>query len=90
MFAGVIDLTDRRSGRLPMGARLALLEADDPGPAVIAELTAIEVHTLGEYDQVVLLRAWERQRAWLDAVQQSVLVAVGGPEPATRTGDAKR
>jgi len=81
MFAGVIDLTDRRSGRLPMGARLALLEADDPGPAVIAELASIDVTTVSEFDQVVLLRTWERQRTWLDAVQQPVLTAVGGPEP---------
>jgi len=79
MFSpGVVDLTDHRMPGLPMGARIALLAYADPGPDVITELNDIDVIDLTEHDQVLFLRAWERQRSWLDAKQQPVLAAVGG------------
>ena len=65
---------------MPVGARLALLEAAEPGPDVIAELAAFDADTLSEYDQVVLLRAIERQRHWLDALAQPVIAAVAGTQ----------
>ncbi|HVE63091.1 MAG TPA: DUF222 domain-containing protein [Mycobacteriales bacterium] len=84
MFASaVVDLRAPRQA-LPTSARLALLHAAAPGPEVIAELAAIDVTTLGGYDQVVLLQTWERQRHWLDAATQPVLTAVGGPDPGEK------
>ncbi|HVE99517.1 MAG TPA: DUF222 domain-containing protein, partial [Mycobacteriales bacterium] len=77
----VVDLTDWRN-RMPVSAKLALLEAAEPGPQVITALAGFDVETLSEYDQVVLLRALEKARHWLDAIQQPVLAAVAG-EPGT-------
>ncbi|HVE98813.1 MAG TPA: DUF222 domain-containing protein [Mycobacteriales bacterium] len=73
----VVDLTDWRN-RMPVSAKLALLEAAEPGPEVITALATFDVETLSEFDQVVLLRTLEKARHWLDALQQPVLAAVAG------------
>ncbi len=73
-----VRVTAERLTKCPHHLRLALLEITPPSPAVMTQLQGIDVTTLDLYDQVVLLRIWERQRAWLDAAQQPVLVAVGG------------
>jgi hypothetical protein len=86
--AGVVDLRDWRNP-MPAAARLTLLEHAAPGPEVVAAVAGIDPQTLGEFEQVQLLRIIERQRHWLDAVQQPALAAVAGDATPT-TGGAKK
>ena len=75
--SAVIDLRDWRNP-MPAAARLTLLSTAPPGPDVVEALAELDAETLGEFEQVLLLQAIERQRHWLDALQQPVLAAVAG------------
>ena len=57
---------------------LEMLEAAEPGAEIIHQLARYDVHTLTPYEQVALLRALDKQRHWLDALQQPVIAAVAG------------
>ena len=57
---------------------LGVLEQMEPGAEVIHQLVRYDVTTLSEYDRVLLLKALEKQRCWLDAIQQPVIAAVAG------------
>ena len=57
---------------------LEMLAEMEPSAEVIHQITRYDAATLPPYDQVVLLKAIEKQRHWLDALQQPVLAAVAG------------
>ncbi len=74
---GVIDLRDWRNP-MPPAARLTLLEHAQPGPQVVAALAEFDPRTLDDFSQVLLLKALERQRHWLDGIEQPAIAAVAG------------
>lgn len=65
---------------------LAEWAAAAPGPDVMRALTGFDPAGLDASGQVLLLQAWERQAAWVQAAQQEVIVAVGGPPGAEDWG----
>jgi len=89
MFVQKVFLKWGRLINSPHHLQLALLQVTPPGPAALKQLTSIEVASVDMYDHVVLLKVWERQRAWLDAAQQPILVAVGGERSEEDWGRAE-
>ena len=56
------------------------LLAVEPGPAAIAMLLSVDPAHRGTEDKLLVLRAWERQAAWLAAQQHAAMADVAGPE----------
>ncbi|HEX7106549.1 MAG TPA: hypothetical protein VF218_11330, partial [Acidothermaceae bacterium] len=52
----------------------------EPGPAAIGLLASIDPAGRSVADRLVLLRAWERQHAWLTAQQHAAMCEVAGPQ----------
>ncbi|HVE98127.1 MAG TPA: hypothetical protein VNA12_03010, partial [Mycobacteriales bacterium] len=73
----VVDLRDWRNA-MPVAARLTLLTHATPGPETLAALAEYDPASLGDFEQVLLVKALERQRHWLDGLQQPAIAAVAG------------
>lgn len=56
------------------------LLAVEPGPAAIAMLCSIDPERRSAADKLLILRAWERQAAWLAARQHAAIVDTAGPQ----------
>lgn len=52
-----------------------------PGPETMQLLCSVDPESLSAFERVELVKAWERQHAWLAARQQEALVAAVGVEP---------
>jgi hypothetical protein len=52
----------------------------EPGPAAMAMLCSIDPDRRDTEDKLLILRAWERQAAWLTARQHAAMCEVAGPE----------
>ena len=66
----------------PAGSLFSWVVELPPGPEAMQLLCSIDPGSLDEFERVLLVRAWERQHAWLSARQQEALVAAAGPRPA--------
>ena len=84
--------------REPLSAedRVVELLHSIPSAAVLAELAAIDPHTLAMSSRIDYLTAIERQESWLQALMQRAIVAVAGrdssenPDPTFGVDDAER
>jgi Domain of unknown function (DUF222)/HNH endonuclease len=74
-----LDLCDSTPG----SCSLAWVWEMAPGPAAMAVLSSIEPSDLDAAGRIELVRAWERQAAWLSAQQQTAIAAAAGAEPTT-------
>ncbi len=52
----------------------------EPGPAAIAMLCSVDPARRSTRDKLLILRAWERQAAWLAARQHAAMADTAGPE----------
>jgi len=52
----------------------------EPGPAAMAMLRSIDPDRRDTKDKLLILRAWERQAAWLAAQQHTAMCDVAGPQ----------
>jgi hypothetical protein len=59
-------------------AFIDMVLALEPGPTTMALLCSIELASLDPYDRVLVLRAWERQQAWVMARTQGAILAITG------------
>jgi len=50
----------------------------EPGPSTMALLSSIDIAALDTYERACVLKAWERQQAWLMGQIQHVTVGVAG------------
>jgi hypothetical protein len=84
--------------REPLSAEDRVIELLNsiPSAAVLAELAAIDPHTLAMPSRIDYLTAIERQESWLQALMQRAIVAVAGrdssenPDPTFGVDDAER
>ncbi|HET9187066.1 MAG TPA: DUF222 domain-containing protein [Acidothermaceae bacterium] len=67
----------------PAGSLFSWVVELPPGPEAMQLLCSIDPGSLDEFERVLLVRAWERQHAWLSARQQEALVAAVGVRPLT-------
>ncbi len=92
-FAARVDVT---IGRATPEERIVELLNSIPSSAVLAELAAIDPHTLAMSSRIDYLTAIERQESWLQALMQRAIVAVAGrdssenPDPTFGVDDAER
>lgn len=92
-FAARVDVT---IGRATPEERIVELLNSIPSAAVLAELAAIDPHTLAMSSRIDYLTAIERQESWLQALMQRAIVAVAGrdssenPDPTFGVDDAER
>lgn len=56
----------------------AMLPDVRPGPLAMMMLQSIDVAAVGESNRVLVVQAWERQAAWVNARSQEALIAVVG------------
>jgi hypothetical protein len=66
----------------PAGSFFSWVVESPPGPETMQLLCSLDPASLSALERVELVKAWERQHAWLSARQQEVLVAAVGLEPA--------
>jgi len=76
---GVFTL-DPADPRLSAASMIALLDALDVGPEHVRLLSQVEVGSLDEVSQLLVLRVWNRIGAWVAAQEQCAIVAVAGSE----------
>jgi hypothetical protein len=65
----------------PAGSFFAWVVELPPGPETMQLLCSIDPESLSAFERVDLVKAWERQHAWLAARQQEALVAAVGLQP---------
>ncbi len=64
---------------LPRSVMLSSLASCQPGPAVMAQLAALDARLLTGDERIDYLVAWERCEAWAAAGKQRALAAMGTP-----------
>lgn len=79
--AALMGSTDP-DGDVSLSGLVERLAAAPPGPTVIGMLAGLPVGTLDSRDRALVLRAWERQAAWLASAQQQALLGVAGTQPS--------
>jgi hypothetical protein len=62
----------------------AMLPGMDPGPVAMMLLRSIDIASVSESNRVLVVQAWERQAAWLNAQSQKALVAVVGKKAVSK------
>ncbi len=87
MFEDGTGPSEPESGRESIGAILAALAGEvAPGPEAVGVLAGVDPGSLTGGERVDLLKAWERQTAWISACQVGVLAALAASPPAGVAG----
>jgi hypothetical protein len=68
----------------PAGSLAAWLAEAPPGPQTLTWLGSLDPATLDARERLLVLKAWERQHAWVSAQLATATAAAAGPEPTTR------
>lgn len=77
-FAGGDPLGDSGGATTQSDERIISLLAATPCAKILAELAAIDPHTLSIASRIDYLTALERQTSWLQALMQRAIIAVAG------------